>query len=172
MEKERPNRRNAPTQGGYSSPPCYAHEWDTDRSDDAPLSAAETAQLLAALATAERDLAEIAGAYLEDGMPESAAGTLRALHDAALRHSGLLLAAAGAHELRYPSRELDKALTFPDPRKRLEFLAHRCCCTAQQIRDTLPHITHAETVAALETTYAQHLLRITEIESLLARQAI
>lgn len=172
MEKERPNRHNAPIPVGYSSPPCYAHEWDADRSDDAPLSAAETVQLLATLATAERDLAEIAAAYLADGMPESAAGTLRALRDSALQHSDLLLATAGAHELRDPPREADQTPTFPDLRKRLEFLAHRCCCVAQQIRDTLPRITHAETVAILETTYAQHLLHITEIESLLALQTI
>ena len=51
---------------GYSSPPCYAHEWDAAFNGPAPFSARELSDLLDALLGAERTGVEIITAYTQN----------------------------------------------------------------------------------------------------------
>lgn len=151
---------------GYSSPPCYAHEWDAAFNGPAPFSARELSDLLDALLGAERTGVEIITAYTQNRGLDFAEAALRKVCGSGLDNCALLSKLLGTNECELAARpdEVNRALAIHDPGKRIEFLVHWYSCTAQRIKDALPYVADAETSSKLKEIYTRYLLNITTLE--------
>lgn len=179
MEKEGKNNKDIPETtdtraqgGGYSSPPCYAHEWDAAFNGPALFSARELSGLLNTLLGAERTGMEIAAAYVREHGVDFAGTVLQEMCATGLDNCALLSKLSETKESGPAAMpgEVDRALAVCDPGKRIEFLVHWYSCIAQWIKDALPHIADEETSSKLKEMYVQHLRNITTLEDACTRK--
>lgn len=152
--------------GSYSSPPCYAHEWDAAFNGLVPYSARELSDLLGTLLGAERTGLEIITAYTRNRGLDFAEAALRKVRGNGLDNCALLSKLSGTNEFELPAMpdEVNRALAIYDPGKRIEFLVHWYSRTAQRVKDALPYVADAETSGKLKEIYVQHLINITTLE--------
>lgn len=173
MEKEDPKNKDISETtdtrvpgGGYSSPPCYAHEWEAASGGPAPFSARDLSDLLSTLLEAERTGLEIIAAYTREHGLDLAETVLQEVCGSGLDNCVLLskLLEANELDLAVVPDKVNRALAVRDPGKRIEFLVHWYSCIAQRIKDVLPYIADTETASKLKEMYVQHLINITILE--------
>jgi 5-formyltetrahydrofolate cyclo-ligase len=162
----------AHTSGGYSSPPCYAHEVAPGYFGEATtMPAAELLALLDVLLEAERAGAKVIAAFLDDyerdtpawrqlaAVQRDEAKNCAILIDLIRRSNGAPSAAIGDF--------LEKALAVQGRVARLRFLNRGQNWVARKIREALPQIGDDSVRGALSAMLESHLLNIEACDALM-----
>ena len=157
--------------GGYSSPPCYAHEFSTHYSEDlSMLSSEKLVELLNTLLEAERAGAKVLAAFLDDYERDTAAWRQLAavqrdeakncaiLIDLIRRLNGTPSDATGAFQ--------NKALAVKGRVTRLQFLNRGQQWVARKISEALPYMEQGFVRGPLFAMQESHLLNIEACDAL------
>ncbi|HSF21881.1 MAG TPA: 5-formyltetrahydrofolate cyclo-ligase [Burkholderiales bacterium] len=157
--------------GGYSSPPCFAHEFAQDLfGESPPMPAEELIGLLNTLLEAERAGAKVLAAFLSEYERDTAAWRqLAAVQRDEAKNCAILIdliRRVNGKPSTATGDFLGKALAVTGRTARLQFLNRGQKWVARRISEALPYVEYDFVRDALSSMQESHLLNIEACEAL------